>query len=215
MRKTAAFWNMSSIHFLGCVGHAIILVYLIPLAVQEGISLVMAASLLTVMSGVSVISRLLTPMLSDRYGPRLVMSACYFLQGVTVFILFWSHDPWTFYLFAVAFAVGYGGESGGFPILNRKYYGHAPMGSPYGFQMLGAGLGMALGGWVGGVIFDMTGGYEWALVISIAASVGGAISILLLERTDHMLIPEWEKQAAHQASVAAQPAASHMAAGDS
>jgi MFS family permease len=212
MRKTAAFWNMSSIHFLGCVGHAIILVYLIPLAVQEGISLVMAASLLTVMSGVSVVSRLLTPMLSDRYGPRLVMSACYFLQGVTVFILFWSHDPWTFYLFAVAFAVGYGGESGGFPILNRKYYGHAPMGSPYGFQMLGAGLGMALGGWIGGVVFDMTGGYGWALAISIAASLGGAVSILLLERTDRMLIPEWEKQVTPQLDVAPQPAASHVAA---
>ena len=57
MRKTAAFWNMSSIHFLGCVGHAIILVYIVPLAVKEGLTLVQAASVLTVLSAVSILTR--------------------------------------------------------------------------------------------------------------------------------------------------------------
>ena len=58
--------------------------------------------------------------------------------------------------------------------------------------MLGAGLGMALGGWVGGVIFDITNGYGWALVISIVASIAGMFSIMLLEPTDELIIPDWE-----------------------
>ena len=60
--------------------------------------------------------------------------------------------------------------------------------------MLGAGLGMALGGWIGGIVFDLTGGYGLALLISIAASLAGAVSILLLERTDRLLIPDWETE---------------------
>ena len=53
---------------------------------------------------------------------------------------------------------------------------------------------MALGGWIGGVIFDMMGSYALALIISIIASVAGAVSILLLEPTNRLLIPDWEKE---------------------
>ncbi len=194
MRRTAAYWNLSSIHFLGCVGHAIILIYIIPIAVNEGISLVVAASLVTAMSAVSIITRLATPVMCDKYGPKMVMTVAYLIQGLTVIMLFWTHDVWLFFAFAAAFGIGYGGEAGGFPILNRRYYGFAPVGSAHGFQMLGAGLGMALGGWIGGVIFDMMGNYDWALIISVVASVAGAVSILLLEPTNRLLIPDWEKE---------------------
>ena len=115
----------------------------------------------------------------------------------------WNHDgevnwweyliPFVFILFAITFGIGYGGETGGFPILNRKYFGHAPMGRAHGFQMLGAGIGMALGGWVGGPIYDISGSYNWALAISVVASLGGAISIVLLESTSKLLIPDWKK----------------------
>ena len=58
--------------------------------------------------------------------------------------------------------------------------------------MLGAGLGMALGGWIGGVIFDATGGYDLALTISVIASLVGMASIMLLESPEKLLIPDWE-----------------------
>ena len=192
MRHTWAYWNLSSIHFLGCVGHAVILVFLVPIAVMQGVSPVAAAGLLTVLSGVSIITRLATPVLCDYIGPKSVMAAAYVLQGVPVAMLFWTQDVWAFYAFAAVFGIGYGGEAGGFPILNRRYYGQAPVGSAHGVQMLGAGLGMAVGGWIGGPIYDLTGSYDWAIVISIVASLLGAVSILALERTDKLLIPDWE-----------------------
>ena len=194
MRHTKAYWNLSSIHFLGCVGHAVILVYIVPIAIEEGVSVVVAAGLLTVLSGVSIVTRLATPVLSDYLGPKTVMAVAYVLQGIPVVMLFWTHDVWLFYVFAAVFGIGYGGEAGGFPILNRRYYGQAPVGSAHGVQMLGAGLGMALGGWVGGVIYDFMGNYDLALVISVVASIMGAVSIVLLERTDRMLIPDWETE---------------------
>ena len=194
MRHTKAYWNLSSIHFLGCVGHAVILVYIVPIAIEEGVSVVVAAGLLTVLSGVSIGTRLATPVLSDYIGPKTVMAVAYVLQGIPVIMLFWTHDVWLFYVFAAVFGIGYGGEAGGFPILNRRYYGQAPVGSAHGFQMLGAGLGMAVGGWVGGIVYDFTGTYNIALVISVIASIMGAVSIVLLERTDRMLIPDWETE---------------------
>ena len=196
MRRTKAFWNLSSIHFLGCVGHAIILVYLVPLAMREGLTLVTAAGLLTVLSAVSTITRMTTPMLCERYGPKPVMALMYVAQALPVLMLFWTHDVWSFYLFAVIFGIGYGGEAGGFPILNRTYYGHAPVGSAFGVQMLGASLGMALGGWLGGPIFDITGSYDIALWLSVAASMVGAVSILALESTHRLLIPDWNSETA-------------------
>ena len=194
MRHTKAYWNLSSIHFLGCVGHAVILVYIVPIAIEEGVSVVVAAGLLTVLSGVSIGTRLATPVLSDYIGPKTVMAVAYVLQGIPVIMLFWTHDVWLFYVFAAVFGIGYGGEAGGFPILNRRYYGQAPVGSAHGFQMLGAGLGMAVGGWIGGIVYDFTGTYNIALVISVIASIMGAVSIVLLERTDRMLIPDWETE---------------------
>ncbi|MXY21235.1 MAG: hypothetical protein F4Y49_07855 [Dehalococcoidia bacterium] len=45
-----------------------------------------------------------------------------------------------------------------------------------------------------GVIFDMMGSYDLALIISVVASVAGAVSIVVLEPTNRLLIPDWEKE---------------------
>ena len=55
-----------------------------------------------------------------------------------------------------------------------------------------AGLGMALGGWIGGVVYDLMGSYNVALMISIAASLGGMVNIFLLDSPRRLLIPDWE-----------------------
>ena len=193
MRKTAAYWNMSSIHFLGCVGHAVILIWIIPMATSKGMSAIDASLIFTLFSAVSIVTRLTTPVLCERLGVRTVMTFFYILQGAPVLLLIFSSMDGVFLIFAVSFGVGYGGETGGFPILNRKYFGHAPMGGAHGFQMLGAGIGMALGGWVGGPVFDIFDSYNAAFAISVVASLAGAVSIILLENPAKLLIPDWQK----------------------
>ena len=193
IRNTAPYWNMSAIHFLGCVGHAVILVYIIPICLNKDISLSMAALVFTVVSGLSSLTRFITPIICEKFGVRFVMFFAYILQALPIFILFYTSDLIYIYIFAIVFAIGYGGEAGGFSILNRKYYGFAPMGIPHGFQMLGAGIGMALGGWLGGSMFDLYGNYDYALIISLLASLGGAICIIFLNRPHKLLIPKWIK----------------------
>ena len=192
-RKTRAFWNLPLIHHLGCFGHSVVLVSVVFYATEiKGIPLETAAFIVSIYSMTSIFSRFFTPVLADRFGAKGVMALAYFIQGITVALLLWTNEPWQFFLFAALFGVGLGGEMSAFLVINRQYYGMGPVRTIFGFQSLGAGTGMALGGLLGGVIFDLTGAYDLAWVLSIAASLGGAASILFLEPTSKMLIPDWE-----------------------
>ena len=59
-----------------------------------------AGIILTIISLVSVISRVVTPILAETYGTRRMMAASLTIQAATVFMLFWAQDVWAFYLFA-------------------------------------------------------------------------------------------------------------------
>ena len=192
VRHTKAFWNLIVIHYLGCVGHSIIMVGVVFFATTRGMSLDAAAYIVSFYSLFSVASRFATPLLSERWGAKGVMALAYFVQGITVVLLFWTQEPWQFYFFAALFGIGLGGEMSAFLVINRQYYGMGPIRTLYGFQTLGAGIGMAMGGLMGSIIFDYYGSYDLAWGISIATSLGGVVCILFLEPTSRILIPKWE-----------------------
>ena len=131
IRKTRPFWNLPLIHGLGCAGHGIILIYVAKYAIDSGVftSLAAAGIILAIISLVSIISRFGTPVLAEIYGTRRMMAVSLAIQGLTVpIIMFGPAEPWLFYLFAVTFGIGFGGEWTGYLIINRQYYGDGPMG---------------------------------------------------------------------------------------
>ena len=192
-KKTNAFWNLVGIHFWGCAGHNVILILLVAMAESRGLSQGSAVAVYIVMTAVSTITRFAVPVVSDRVGSKWAMGVCFTLQTVPVLMLLVAQDAWVFYLFAVLFGIGLGGEMSAFPIINRQYYGDAPSGTTYGWQTLGGGIGMALGPLIGGVLWDFTGEYTAAVVLSFALSLVGVISIVLLPGTHQHLIPGWEE----------------------
>ena len=192
IQSTTAFWKLVMVHYLGCVSHAIVIVYIIPIAVLAGVGPVAAAGVLSTLALVSGLTRFLTPVLADSLGARGTMAVMYVLQGLPVLMLFWTHDTWNFYLFAVVFGIGYGGEGSAFPIINRRYYGEGSLGRSFGWQLSGAMLGMATGGWIGGVLFGFFGDYTLAIALSVATSLAGAVVIMTMDRTDRVLILDWE-----------------------
>lgn len=191
-RRTVAFWNLIGIHYWGCAGHAIVIVYLADIIRGQGLSLTTGALVVGTMYGVSSFTRFAVPILADRAGSKFAMSLCFFLQGLPILLLFWAHEAWHFYLFAVLMGIGFGGEMSAFPIINRQYYGNAPTGTVYGWQMLGAGFGMASGSFLGGFLRDWSGDYTLPLIASFTLSMAGTLSILVLPSTSHHQIPEWE-----------------------
>ena len=191
-QRTHAFWNLIGIHYWGCAGHAIIVVYLVAMAEEKGVSSVMAAGAFVALQVASTLTRFAVPVLADRIGSKGVMAACFFLQVVPVFILFFAQDAWMFYLFAVLFGIGFGGEMTAFPIINRQYYGRAPVGTTYGWQMMGSGLGMASGALMGGLLRDLTGDFNYSMALSLVLSLAGVASIMFLPGTHREQIPDWE-----------------------
>ena len=73
-------------------------------------SLTAATVILALISIFSIAGRFLVPILAERIGGKPVMMVALFIQGITVPILFFSHDPWTFYLFGALFGLGFGGR---------------------------------------------------------------------------------------------------------
>ena len=198
-QRTTAFWNLIGIHFWGCAGHAIILVYLVAIAEAQGVSAGVAAGTFVTLSVVSSITRFAVPIVADRVGSKWAMGVCFFLQTVPVILLFFAHDAWMFYLFAALFGIGFGGEMSAFPIINRQYFGSGPIGTTYGWQMMGSGIGMAAGALVGGQLRDLTGDFTATIALSLALSMVGVISILVLPDTSRHLLPRWEESLPQEA----------------
>ena len=193
IRRTTAFWNLPVIHALGCAGHGIVLLYVVPIAVDRGIDIGSAGIIISIISLASIISRLGTPILADLYGPKLVMFVCLLGQGLPVVMLFWAQDLWFFYLFAAVFGLAFGGEWTGYIVINRKYYGEGPIANCYGWQMSGAFLGHAITAVLAGLVIYVTGSFFGSLVLSIGFSVAAALLVLTLQSTSRMLIPNWEE----------------------
>jgi MFS family permease len=189
MRRTRPFWHLPLIHGLGCAGHGIVLLYVVPLAVEQGLTLVSASVILSLISAWSIGSRLLTPIMAERCGGKPVMAAALLIQGLTVAVLWWAHDAWTFYLFDSLFGLGFGGEMSAYLVVNRQYFGAGPISTLYGLEMMGAMLGHAVASGLAGLVLALTGAFTPVLALSIAFSVAGVLVILRLESSAQVLIP--------------------------
>ena len=203
IRRTKPFWNLPLIHGMGCAGHGIIIIYVALLALEREVftSLLSAGFILAIISLVSIISRFVTPVLAEIYGTRRMMALSLSIQGLTVLILFWAQDAWVFYLFAVTFGIGFGGEWTGYLIINRQYFGDGPMGTVYGWQTTGALMGHFVATSLAGLVLYATGSYTAILILSMAFSLGGVVIIGLLDSNTHVLIPDWESELPDEAQL--------------
>ncbi len=192
-RRTNAFWNLIGIHFWGCMGHNIFVVFLVAMAMDRGLSRETAVAAYITLTVFGMITRFVVPIVADRLGSKGVMSVCFSLQVFSPLIFLFAQDAWAFYLFAGLFGIGLGGEVPAFPIINRQYFGSAPIGTVYGWQMLGNGVGMALGPLAGGFLWDATGDFDSVVILSAALSLVGLVSVLLLPSTSRELTPDWEQ----------------------
>ncbi len=91
---------------------------------------------------------------------------------------------WALYLVSVLFGLGYGGINLCYPVIVQRYLPPAETGRRLGIAILFGALGMALGGWLAGYIFDLTGSYAPAFLIGAAFNIANlAIVWTLIHRT--------------------------------
>lgn len=183
VRRNPAFWHLINTHFLGCVGHAILLVHIVSIAILRGTPEIKAAGILGTIYAVSTISRFIFPMLVEKLGGKKTLAMAFVMQTIPIPFFFLASETWELYTVAFFFGLGLGGEMPCFPIINRQYWGlRSPLNVIYAWEMAGALTGMALGGWLGGALYDFTGTYSLSIVTSFLFSAAGLAPILALPR---------------------------------
>lgn len=178
--KTGRFWFFGLALFFTFFSVHVIIVHIVPYAVDVGIPALVAASLLSVTAGGSVVGRLTIGLIADRVGGRVALSFCVILITLSLLWLLFSRDVWMFYVFSVIFGFGYGGMILLVTIVTAELYGLASLGMMLGIFSFYDTAGGVVGPPLAGSIFDATGSYSLAFLISVMLGVLAIILSLAL-----------------------------------
>lgn len=174
--RLESFWTLALINFFCCTSHSIPLVHIVGFAQTAGLSAFASAWVLATMSITSVIGRIFWGLFADRHGSRLTLMLTLFLQGTLVIWLVNTQDPVIFFLYALCWGFGYGGVGTQYGMVAREVYGARLFSPGYSGQNSFAMVGMAVGGFLGGYLFDISHSYVTAWLISFAS---GLVAVLL------------------------------------
>jgi MFS family permease len=166
-----------------CVAMAMPQVHIVAYCSDLGYGAARGAEMLAVMLGAGVVSRLIFGFVSDRIGGIRTLLTGSILQGIAL-VLFLPFDGlMPLYIVSALFGLFQGGLVPAYAIIIREYFAPTEAGLRVGIVIMATLFGMALGGWMSGAIFDLTGSYRAAFVNSIGFNVLNlSIALLLLRR---------------------------------
>ncbi|MBA7695954.1 L-lactate transporter [subsurface metagenome] len=180
--KTSRFWIFGSMLFLFFFSEGAIIVHITPHAINIGILAIIAASVMSIIAGGSVIGRLSMGFMSDKVGGRLVLIACLTSATLALVWLLFAREVWMLYVFTVIFGIGYGGIVALQTVISAELFGLKFLGIILATLMLFATVGIALGSLLTGSIFDITGSYSLAFLICvIICALAIILSLILLK----------------------------------
>ena len=174
-----------------CAAMAIPIVHLVSHATDQGYTLAQGARVLSVLFMAGFVSRIAFGMLADRIGglrTLLIGSAC---MAVMLFVFVFTTSYAGLLVAALLFGLGFSGIMPCYPLLIRLYFPVTEIGWRIAGQYLFSAAGMALGGWIGGVIFDVAGSYAPAFAAGLAFNAVNffLVGILFVRRRPSRLEP--------------------------
>ena len=161
-----------------CVAMSMPQVHIVALCVGLGFGPAVGAQMLALMLLGGVASRIVSGLLADRLGGvrTLLIGSC--LQCLALFLYLPAGGMVSLYLVSLVFGLSQGGIVPSYALIVREYMPAKEAGSRVGFVMMATILGMALGGWLSGVIYDLSGAYRLAFINGIVWN-GANIAIML------------------------------------
>lgn len=182
---TGQFWIISAIFFGFAVSIQTILVHIIPHATDMGISAASAANILAVIGGVSAAGRITVGGFADRIGSKLALIAVSILMTAALLWLPTAKELGAFYLFAIAFGFAYGGWATLLSLIPAELFGLGSLGVILGAVHFSVATGESIGPTLAGVVFDVTGSYQPAFLVSAALSFIAIVLTLFLKPTTY------------------------------
>jgi MFS family permease len=170
--RTPQFAAIALTHFACCATHSGPIFHMVANAMDHGVAAMAAATVIGVAGVSGLCGRVLCGLLADRFGAKRILVIGLTVQAVCVSLYLFTHHVASFYALAVLFGLAYGGVMPLYAILVREYFGERIMGTVFGAVALASTLGMALGPWAGGWLYDTFGSYFWLYVGSFGVGLG-------------------------------------------
>ncbi|MHA7851499.1 MFS transporter [Roseovarius sp.] len=167
-----------------CVAMSMPQVHIVSLCVDLGYGPAVGGQMLSLMLLGGVASRLVSGLLADRLGGVVTLLIGSALQCLALFLYLPSGGLVSLYMVSLIFGLAQGGIVPSYALVVREYMPSQEAGRRVGFVIMATILGMALGGWMSGWIYDVTGSYHMAFINGIVWNVLNiAIMVLILMRT--------------------------------
>ncbi len=172
--RTPQFAAVAGTFFACCTAHSGPIFHMISYAIDCGVPAMTAATVLGTAGVSSLVGRIVFGLTADRLGAKPTLVGGLLLQAASIQLYYFVRTPEAFYAVALVFGLSYGGVMPLYAILVREYFGARIMGSMFGAVAMVSTIGMAIGPWVGGYIFDHLGNYGWLYIGASAIGLGAA-----------------------------------------
>ncbi len=184
-----------------CVAMSMPQVHIVAYCTDLGFGAARGAEMLSLMMGAGIVSRLVSGWISDYIGGLHTLLLGSVLQGVAL-LLFLPFDGLVpLYVVSGLFGLFQGGIVPSYALVVREYFSPAQAGARVGTVLMATLLGMALGGWMSGAIFDWTGSYQAAFINGIAWNALNLVIVgFLILRARGGRLPARARQASAAAS---------------
>ncbi len=167
-----------------CVAMSMPQVHIVSYCADLGYGPAVGAEMLSLMLMGGVASRLFFGLVADRLGGVLTLLIGSTLQCIALFLYLPFDGMASLYLVSMIFGLSQGGIVPSYAVIVREYLPAREAGARVGFVIMTTIIGMALGGWLSGWIYDITGSYQYAFLNGIAWNfLNIAIMILLLTKS--------------------------------
>jgi MFS family permease len=147
-----------------CVAMSMPQVHIVAYCTDLGYGATNGAQMLSVMLAAGIASRLISGWICDRIGGLRTLLLGSVLQGVALFLFLPFNGLVSLYVVSAMFGLFQGGIVPSYAIIIREYFSPREAGVRTGIVLMATLFGMALGGWMSGAIFDLTGSYRMALI---------------------------------------------------
>ncbi|MCW5620776.1 MAG: MFS transporter [Burkholderiales bacterium] len=164
-----------------CVAMSMPQVHIVAYCADLGYGPARGAQMLSLMLAFGIVSRVSFGFISDRIGGLRTLLLGSSLQGLALLLFLPFDGLVSLYLISALFGLFQGGIVPSYAIIIREYFPAAEAGWRVGFVITATLFGMALGGWMSGAIFDISGSYQAAFVNGLlwnALNLGIAVTLL-------------------------------------
>ena len=164
-----------------CVAMSMPQVHIVAYCADLGYGPARGAQMLALMLGFGIVSRLASGLICDRIGGLRTLLLGSLLQGVALLFFLPFKGLVPLYAISILFGLFQGGIVPSYAIIVREHFPAREAGARVGAVIMCTLVGMALGGWMSGRIFDLTGSYRAAFLNGLAwNAVNLSVALFLL-----------------------------------